>query len=85
MSMHDLPNDVFSNLDPFALIVFIPIFDNVIYSSLRRMGLNFSAVKRIMAGFATGAAVMIWATVVQHYIYKARNGSPGLAYVAYFY
>ncbi|KAF8872958.1 peptide transporter PTR2A [Infundibulicybe gibba] len=72
MSTHGLPNDVLSNLDPFALIIFIPIFDKVIYPGLRRMGLNFSALKRITAGFATGAAAMIWATVVQHYIYQTN-------------
>jgi hypothetical protein len=27
MSTHGLPNDVLSNLDPLALIIFIPIFD----------------------------------------------------------
>jgi len=72
MSTHGLPNDVLSNLDPFALIIFIPIFDKVIYPGLRRMGMNFSALKKITAGFATGAAAMIWAAVVQHYIYKTN-------------
>ncbi|THU77529.1 hypothetical protein K435DRAFT_877721 [Dendrothele bispora CBS 962.96] len=45
MSTHGLPNDVLSNLDPLALIVFIPIFDFF----------------KITAGFFTGAAAMIWA------------------------
>lgn len=27
MATHGLPNDVLSNLDPFALIIFIPICD----------------------------------------------------------
>lgn len=30
MSTHGLPNDVLSNLDPFALIIFIPIFDIIV-------------------------------------------------------
>lgn len=34
--------------------------------------MNFSALKKITAGFATGAAAMIWAAVVQHYIYKTN-------------
>ncbi|KAF8878530.1 peptide transporter PTR2A, partial [Infundibulicybe gibba] len=72
MSTHGLPNDVLSNLDPLALIIFIPIFDKVIYPGLRRMGMNFSALKKITAGFATGAVAMIWAAVVQHYIYKTN-------------
>lgn len=72
MVTNGLPNDILSNLDPFALIIFIPICDIVIYPALRRMGINFSALKRITFGFFTGAAAMIWAAVVQHYIYK-RN------------
>lgn len=30
MNTHGLPNDVLSNLDPFALIIFIPICDLVV-------------------------------------------------------
>jgi dipeptide/tripeptide permease len=30
MSTHGLPNDVLSNLDPLALIIFIPIFDIIV-------------------------------------------------------
>ncbi|KAF8328997.1 peptide transporter PTR2A [Amanita rubescens] len=70
MSTHGLPNDVLSNLDPFALIIFIPIFDLIIYPFFRYIGLNFSALKKITAGFFTGAMSMVWAAVVQHYIYK---------------
>lgn len=72
MSTHGLPNDVLSNLDPFALIIFIPICDLFIYPGLRRMGINFSPLKKITLGFFTGAAAMIWTAVVQHYIYKTN-------------
>ena len=34
------------------------------------MKINFSPIKRITAGFFTGAAAMVWAAVVQAYIYK---------------
>ncbi|RPD65541.1 oligopeptide transporter [Lentinus tigrinus ALCF2SS1-7] len=72
MATHGVPNDVLSNLDPFALIIFIPICDIIIYPALRRAGINFSPIKRITLGFYTGTAAMVWATVVQYYIYK-RN------------
>jgi len=72
METHGLPNDVLSNLDPLALIILIPVCDLVIYPFLRRMGLNFSALKKITLGFFTGAAAMIWAATVQHYIYKTN-------------
>ncbi|KAI0055438.1 peptide transporter PTR2A [Artomyces pyxidatus] len=72
MVTNGLPNDVINNLDPFALIIFIPIFDIIVYPFFRRIGFNFTPIKKITAGFITGAAAMIWAAVVQHYIYK-RN------------
>ncbi|KAL5525215.1 hypothetical protein ACEPAF_9084 [Sanghuangporus sanghuang] len=72
MSTHGLPNDILSNLDPFALIIFIPICDLFIYPALVRYGIRFTPLKRITAGFFTGAAAMVWAAVVQHYIYKTN-------------
>ncbi|KAJ6556134.1 hypothetical protein B0H19DRAFT_1210735 [Mycena capillaripes] len=79
-------NDVPSNLDPLVLIIFVPIFDLLVcpmvhaghslsstdYPALRRHGINFTQLKKITAGFVTGAAAMIWAAVVQHYIYKTN-------------
>jgi POT family proton-dependent oligopeptide transporter len=72
MTTNGLPNDVLSNLDPFALIIFIPICDLVFYPFLRRIGINFSPLKKIAWGFFTGTAAMIWAAVLQHYIYKTN-------------
>ncbi|KAA1472584.1 PTR2-domain-containing protein [Dentipellis sp. KUC8613] len=72
MVTNGVPNDVVNNLDPFALIIFIPIFDLVVYPFFRRIGFNFTPIKKITAGFFTGCLAMIWAAVVQHYIYK-RN------------
>ncbi|KAJ6549939.1 oligopeptide transporter [Mycena capillaripes] len=70
MATHGLPNDVLSNLDPLALIIFIPICDQLLYPAMQRWGWNFTALKKITAGFVTGAAAMAWAAAVQHYIYK---------------
>ncbi|KAF7970982.1 hypothetical protein HWV62_22475 [Athelia sp. TMB] len=72
LSTHGIPNDVINNLDPFALIIFIPICDLLIYPALRRAGINFSALKKITAGFITGALAMVWAAVVQYYVYKTN-------------
>ncbi|KIW67902.1 hypothetical protein PV04_07117 [Phialophora macrospora] len=70
MTLHGVPNDVVNNLDPFALIIFIPLCDSFLYPGLRRLGFNFTALKKITVGFWTAAAAMIWAAVVQYYIYK---------------
>ncbi|KAJ5689832.1 hypothetical protein N7462_004224 [Penicillium macrosclerotiorum] len=70
MKLGGVPNDVVNNLNPFALIIFIPIFDRFVYPGLRRMGFNFTPLKRITAGFAVAGCGMIAATVTQYYIYK---------------
>jgi POT family proton-dependent oligopeptide transporter len=66
-----VPNDVINNLDPLCLLIFIPICDLLVYPGLRKIGINFTPIKKITVGFLTGSAAMIWAAVVQHYIYKA--------------
>ncbi|KAF8860317.1 PTR2-domain-containing protein [Acephala macrosclerotiorum] len=70
MELNGLPNDVLSNLDPFALIILIPICDLFIYPFLRKNKIHFTPIKKIAAGFFTGAAAMVWAAVIQAYIYK---------------
>jgi POT family proton-dependent oligopeptide transporter len=72
MTLNGVPNDVISNLDPIFLIVGIPICDQLIYPALRRAGINFTAIRKITMGFYTGAAAMIWAAVLQYYIYKTN-------------
>lgn len=38
---------------------------------IRRAGIKLTPLKKIVTGFFFGSAAMIWAAVVQHYIYKA--------------
>ena len=75
MVTNGVPNDVINNLDPLALIIFIPIFDLFLYPGLRRIGINPTPVKKITAGFIIGSLAMVWATVVQHYIYQVCLGT----------
>ncbi|KIO00277.1 hypothetical protein M404DRAFT_963670 [Pisolithus tinctorius Marx 270] len=72
MSTHGLPNDILSNLDPLALIIFIPLCDLIFYPALIRWRINFRPLQKIAWGFYSGAAAMVWAAVVQHYIYKTN-------------
>jgi len=69
MKLNGLPNDVLSNLDPFALLILIPVCDLWIYPLLRKFRIRFSPIQRITWGFYTGAAAMVWAAVIQAYIY----------------
>jgi len=70
MKLNGLPNDVLSNLDPFALIILIPICDLIIYPMFRKYKIRFTPIRKITAGFFTGSAAMVWACVIQAYIYK---------------
>lgn len=72
MTRNGLPTEIVSNLDPFALIILIPICDLFIYPALRRAGFNFTPIKRIAWGFFTASASMIWAAVLQYYIYQTN-------------
>lgn len=65
-----VPPEIVSNLDPLALIILIPICDLFIYPALRKAGIRFTPLKKITLGFFAGAFGMVWAAVVQSYIYK---------------
>ncbi|KAI8378431.1 POT family-domain-containing protein, partial [Blakeslea trispora] len=65
-----LPNDIMNNFDPIALIIFIPITDMFFYPMLRRMNINFGSQLRITVGFFLGCLSMVYAAIVQHYIYQ---------------
>lgn len=45
MKLNGLPNDVLSNLDPFALIILIPVCDLLIYPALRKAKIHFTPIK----------------------------------------
>ncbi|KAL4802604.1 POT family-domain-containing protein [Aspergillus unguis] len=70
MELGGVPNDIINNFNPLALIIFIPIFDRLLYPFLRRIGIHFTPLKRITAGFIVAGCGMICATVTQYYIYK---------------
>jgi POT family proton-dependent oligopeptide transporter len=45
MKLNGLPNDVLSNLDPFALIILIPICDLIIYPMFRKYKIRFTPIR----------------------------------------
>ncbi|KAJ1721190.1 peptide transporter ptr2 [Coemansia erecta] len=71
MNTGSVPNDIMQNIDPLFLIVFIPIFDKVIYPGLRRCGIVIGPVTRIFVGFLLAAIAMAYAAIVQHLIYTS--------------
>ena len=65
-----VPPEIVAQLDPLALIIFIPICDIFLYPALRKAGIKFTPIKKIALGFMMGSFAMVWAAVVQNYIYK---------------
>jgi proton-dependent oligopeptide transporter, POT family len=75
MALHGTPNDLLQNLDPIALIIFIPLLDLGVYPLLRKLHINFDPVSRIFVGFLLVSISMIYASVLQHYIYISPPNS----------
>ncbi|GAA5979475.1 hypothetical protein JCM10908_002938 [Rhodotorula pacifica] len=69
LNTHGLPNDILSNLNPFALLILLPSLELVIYPALRRAGIRFTPIKRIFCGFMVAACSMVSAALVQNAIY----------------
>lgn len=70
MNLGKVPNDIVSKLNPIFIIIVIPLMDFVVYPGLRKMGFNFSPIKKITCGFFLASLAMVSACVTQHYIYK---------------
>ncbi|KAL4256591.1 major facilitator superfamily protein [Pleurotus pulmonarius] len=70
MTLHGTPNDLIQNLNPISIIVMIPIFDKIIYPFLRRHHINFSPIKRIYAGFLVAGLAMLYAAILQKFLYE---------------
>ncbi|OLL24766.1 putative peptide transporter ptr2 [Neolecta irregularis DAH-3] len=81
MKTGSTPNDFLQNLNPITLIIFIPIFDRLVYPGLRKVGIRMLPMTRIILGFFTAAASMAYAAGVQHMIYTTgpcfKNFSDG--------
>jgi proton-dependent oligopeptide transporter, POT family len=79
LERNGVPNEIVSNIDPLTLIIFIPVFDQIVYPGLSRMGIRFTPIKRIFAGFMCGSLAMVVAALIQHFIYvKSRKCCPFL-------
>jgi POT family proton-dependent oligopeptide transporter len=73
METHGIPNDVINNLDPLAVLILVPLFDLFFYPGLARIGVKMTPIRKITFGFLAGSMAMVWAAVVQAYIYKVRG------------
>ncbi|CAH6720420.1 peptide transporter Ptr2p [[Candida] jaroonii] len=70
MSLNGVPNDLFNNFNPLAIIIFIPILDYIIYPFLRKNKIEFRPVWRITLGFVIAAVSQAVGAIIQHFIYQ---------------
>ncbi|KAG4422220.1 hypothetical protein IFR04_004600 [Cadophora malorum] len=70
MNGHGIPNDLMQNFDPIAILFFAPIIDRVIYPGFRKYGIKFGPINRITFGFLVASMSMLYAGVLQHFIYE---------------
>ncbi|KAH8901114.1 POT family protein [Thozetella sp. PMI_491] len=70
MRLGGTPNDLMQSLEIIFMLTFIPILDLLIYPTLRKWNISFSAVNRIFCGFMLMSISMTYACVLQHYIYS---------------
>jgi dipeptide/tripeptide permease len=71
MELHGLPNDILPNIDPIVIILFIPLFDRLIYPFIRgTLHLAFTQITRITLGFFIASLAMVYAAVLQSKIYS---------------
>lgn len=49
------------------------VMDSVVYPFLRKRGIRFTPLKKICAGFIIASFSMVWASVLQYYVYKTSG------------
>jgi len=69
MTLNGTPNDLVQNLNPICLVIGIPILDLLVYPALRRRKINFTPIKRITLGFFIAGLGMLYAAILEKYIY----------------
>jgi proton-dependent oligopeptide transporter, POT family len=73
MNGHGIPNDLMQNFDPIAILFFAPIMDRLVYPLLLKYHIKFPPIARISFGFIVASMSMLYAAVLQHFIYQAGS------------
>jgi len=69
LRLDGFPNDLINNLDPIALLIFIPLFDKFFYPWMDKAHIRVTPIRKIAVGYIMAVLAMIVATLIQHYIY----------------
>ena len=66
-----LSNDLMTNANPIALTLFVPVLDHYGFPWLRKKGWEPTPLKRMAFGFLLASLGMVYAAVLQAFIYRA--------------
>ena len=66
-----LSNDLMTNANPIALTLFVPVLDHYGFPWLRKKGWEPTPLKRMAFGFFLASLGMVYAAVLQVFIYRA--------------
>ncbi|KAM9936567.1 hypothetical protein OXX80_003887 [Metschnikowia pulcherrima] len=70
MESHGIPNDMLQAANSIGIIILIPLCEFVVYPLIRRVT-PFKAITRIFWGFTVASISMVYAAILQHFIYQA--------------
>ena len=70
MVLQGVPNDLISNFNPLAIIVFTPIITFLFYPFMTKIGYPVKPMMRMCIGFMLGSLGCIIAAVIQWRVYK---------------
>lgn len=73
METDGTPNDLVPAMNQVGCIIFAPLIQEVLYPFLHRRRIYLRPVTRISIGFCFVAASMLYATIVQHFIYASPH------------
>ncbi|KAF3036871.1 peptide transporter ptr2 [Didymella keratinophila] len=71
METNGTPNDLVPAMNQVGCIVFAPLIQEVLYPFLHRRHIYLRPVTRITIGFCFIASSMLYATIIQHFIYAS--------------
>ncbi|KAG0038828.1 peptide transporter ptr2 [Podila clonocystis] len=63
--------EMLSLVNSLVIVIFIPIFDIIIFPFLRKAGFKLGPIARITIGFVIVSCCFIYVTVLQHFVYQS--------------
>ncbi|KAL3907029.1 MAG: hypothetical protein SGILL_009038, partial [Bacillariaceae sp.] len=80
LKLHGLQPEQLQFLNPFEIMVFIPLFDQVIYPWMERIGINIQPLKKIEYGMGLTVISFLACALLEYFIQNRPPNSVSLAW-----